>query len=147
LQRDFYYAFAEHKYPGVPQINLHTINEQPFAVNDISLQPIVVWHLTMKVFGYRIGNFTYITDANRIEDAEKEKIKGSETLVLNALRKEKHISHLTLDEAITLADELQIPNVYLTHISHQLGKHKEVSKSLPANVQLAYDGLVLSAWI
>ncbi|MFX5582990.1 MBL fold metallo-hydrolase, partial [Acinetobacter baumannii] len=89
----FYYAFAEHKYPGVPKINLHIINDEPFVINDIPFQPITVWHLKMKVFGYRIGNFTYITDANRIDEAEKEKVKGSEMLVLNALRKEKHISH------------------------------------------------------
>ncbi|MBA4196740.1 MAG: MBL fold metallo-hydrolase [Chitinophaga sp.] len=147
LKRDFYYAFAEHKYPGVPKINLHIINDEPFVINDIPFQPITVWHLKMKVFGYRIGNFTYITDANRIDEAEKEKVKGSEMLVLNALRKEKHISHFTLDEAIALADELQIPNVYLTHISHQLGKHKEVNKVLPSNIQLAYDGLTITTLI
>jgi len=147
LKNDFYYAFAEHKYPGVPQINLHVINEEAFVVNDIPFQPIIVWHLKMKVFGYRIGNFTYITDANRIEEAEKEKIKGSEILVLNALRKEKHISHFTLDEAIALADELQIPHVYLTHISHQLGKHEIINKILPPHIQLAYDGLTVAALV
>jgi len=147
LKRDYYYAFAEHKYPGVPQINLHIINEQQFQVNDIPFQPIIVWHLKMKVFGYRIGNFTYITDANKIDEAEKEKIKGSEILVLNALRKEKHLSHFTLNEAVALAEELQIPKVYFTHISHQLGKHEEINKQLPKHISLAYDGLSFTTHI
>jgi phosphoribosyl 1,2-cyclic phosphate phosphodiesterase len=95
----------------------------------------------MPVFGYRMGHFTYITDANRIDDIEKEKIKGSKVLVLNALRKEKHISHFTLKEAIDLALELKIPEVYFTHMSHQLGKHEDINKILPEHMQLAFDGL------
>jgi phosphoribosyl 1,2-cyclic phosphate phosphodiesterase len=97
----------------------------------------------MDVTGYRIGDFTYITDANYISDEEKQKIKGSKVLVLNALRKEKHLSHFTLQEAIDLAVELQVPTTYFTHISHQLGLHDEVSKELPAGMYLAYDGLVI----
>jgi phosphoribosyl 1,2-cyclic phosphate phosphodiesterase len=103
-----------------------------------------VWHHKMPVFGFRFGNFTYITDANRIEESVKEKIKGSHTIVLNALRNEHHISHFTLNEAIDLVHELQIPNAYFTHISHQLGKHDDVEKNLPQGIHLAYDGLVLT---
>ena len=98
----------------------------------------------MPVYGFRFGNFTYITDANRIDEDEKEKIKGSETVVINALRHKKHLSHYTLDEAIIIIDELQIPNAYFTHISHQLGKHDEINGKLTAGKALAYDGLQLS---
>ena len=97
----------------------------------------------MPVLGFRFGKFTYITDANRIEQQEKDKITGSDTLVVNALRKNAHISHFTLQEAIDLAEELKIPHAYFTHISHQLGKHEEVSGELPSNIHLAYDGLKL----
>jgi phosphoribosyl 1,2-cyclic phosphate phosphodiesterase len=141
LKRDYYYAFAENKYPGVPNIQLHTIQLNAFKIQDLHIQPILVWHLQMPVYGFRINNFTYITDANKIDEQEKEKIKGSEVLVLNALRKEKHISHFTLSEAVALAQELAIPKVYFTHISHQLGLHDAVNKELPNHIQLAYDGL------
>ncbi len=141
LQREFDYVFAEKKYPGIPKINLNIIDETPFSIGDIQVTPILVWHLNMPVFGYRMGNFTYITDANRIDEIEKEKIIGSKVLVLNALRKEKHISHFNLEEAINLALELKIPEVYFTHISHQLGKQQDVNPTLPKNMQLAYDGL------
>ena len=141
LKNEFYYIFAEHKYPGVPDINLHVIDEEPFLVGDIIVTPIKVWHLNMPVLGFRFGNFTYITDANRIETTEAEKIIGSEILVLNALRNEPHISHFTLQQAIDFAIELQIPQAYFTHISHQLGLHKEVTEMLPAGNALAYDGL------
>jgi len=98
----------------------------------------------MPVLGFRIGDFTYITDANRIEEVEKEKIKGSRILVLNALRKEKHLSHFTLQEAVDMVNELQIPEAYLTHVSHQLGKHATVNAELPKHIRLAYDGLVIN---
>lgn len=141
LRRDFYYAFSDTKYPGIPELNLNTINLDPFIVGDIPIIPILVWHLKMPVLGFRFGKFTYITDANRIEEGEKEKIKGSEILVLNALRKQKHISHFTLDQAIELAQELKTPSVYFTHISHQLGGHAEINAGLPEGMYLAYDGL------
>ena len=144
LKREFAYVFSDKRYPGVPEINLTTIDESPFEIGDMHVIPIVVWHYKMPVYGYRIGDFTYITDANRIEDNEKEKIKGSKVLVVNALRREPHISHFTLDEAIALTEELQIPQAYFTHVSHQLGKHADVEASLPAHVHLAYDGLVIN---
>jgi len=141
IVREFPYVFAEMKYPGIPDIRLNRIESDPFTVGDIGVQPVLVWHLKMPVLGFRFGNFTYITDANRIEAEEKEKIKGSEIIVLNALRHEKHISHYTLQEAIDLVRELEIPRAYFTHISHQLGFHAEVNHSLPEGMELAYDGL------
>ena len=140
IKREFAYAFSDKKYPGLPNLNLNTIDETPFMIGDIPVTPILVWHLKMPVLGFRFGRFTYITDANRIDEEEKEKIKGSEVMVLNALRKEKHISHFTLDEAISLVQELGVPNAYFTHISHQLGKHQVVSEQLPAGITLAWDG-------
>jgi phosphoribosyl 1,2-cyclic phosphate phosphodiesterase len=144
LRRDFYYAFADTKYPGIPELNLNTITLEPFMVGDIPIIPILVWHLKMPVLGFRFGKFTYITDANKIDEAEKNKIKGSDVLVLNALRKKKHISHFTLDEAVQLAIELNVPAAYFTHISHQLGLHTEIEKELPGHIHLAYDGLELN---
>jgi phosphoribosyl 1,2-cyclic phosphate phosphodiesterase len=143
LMREFAYAFADKKYPGVPNLELNTIVLEPFSIGDIAITPIEVWHMKMPVFGYRFGDFTYITDANRIEEREKEKIRGSKVLVLNALRKEKHISHYNLDEAIELVQELKIPTAYFTHISHQLGKQEEIEKRLPKGIHLGYDGLEL----
>ena len=144
IQRDFYYAFAEKKYPGIPELDLNIIKDASFTVHELHVIPILVKHLNMDVLGFRLGNFTYITDANYIDENEKNKIRGSEVLVLNALRKEKHLSHFTLQEAINLATELNIPKTYFTHISHQMGLHKDVSSSLPAGMFLAYDGLVIS---
>ncbi len=141
VRRDFYYAFSDTKYPGIPELNLNTISMEPFVVGDIPVVPILVWHLKMPVLGFRFGHFTYITDANRIDEAEKEKIRGSEILVLNALRKQKHISHFTLGEAIELVNELNIPLAYFTHLSHQMGKHEEVESELPDSMHLAYDRL------
>jgi phosphoribosyl 1,2-cyclic phosphate phosphodiesterase len=144
LRREFSYIFADNKYPGVPDIDLQLIEKSPFIIGDIPLIPVEVLHLKMPVLGFRIGKFTYITDANHIDAAELKKIEGSEVLVLNALRKEKHISHFNLDEAIAIAQQLKIPQTYFTHISHQLGKHTEVSKELPHGVALAYDGLQIN---
>jgi len=143
LRRDFYYAFSDTRYPGVPELNLHTIDADPFMVGDIPVQPMEVWHMRMPVHGFRFGNFTYITDANRIEEDQRRLIRGSEVLVLNALRKEKHISHFSLDEAVRVVADLQVGQAYFTHISHQLGQHQEVELELPDNMHLAYDGLQL----
>lgn len=145
IRTEFSYAFAENKYPGIPEINLVTINKEPFNINGLTITPIEVMHARMPVSGFRIKDFTYITDANFIAEKEKEKIIGSKILVLNALRNEAHVSHFTLPEAIVLADELKIEKVYFTHISHQLGRHADVSKLLPEGRFLAYDGLELEA--
>ena len=144
LRRDFYYAFSETRYPGIPELQLQTITESAFWVGDIPVQPIQVWHHRMPVLGFRFGHFTYITDANRIEEEEMQKIRGSRVLVLNALRKEEHLSHFTLSQAVSLIGQLEVPKGYLTHLSHQMGLHASVSDELPAGVELSYDGLELS---
>lgn len=141
LKREFAYIFSEEKYPGIPEIDLHTITDEPICINDIKLLPIDVIHYKMPVKGYRIRNFTYITDANYISETEKEKIRGSEIIVINALRKELHLSHFTFSEAINLMKELKPKKAYFTHISHQLGLHQDVSLELPDFIELAYDGL------
>lgn len=144
LRRDFYYAFADEKYPGVPQIELHTIGTEPFEAEGIPIIPIRVMHYKMPVLGFRFGDFTYITDANFISEEEKEKVRGSKVLVLNALRREDHISHFTLQQALDLIFELKPEKSYLTHISHRLGRHQDIGLELPDNVELAYDGLELN---
>ncbi len=144
IKREFAYVFADKKYPGIPELQLNTIGNSLFYVGDIPVLPVEVWHHKMPVLGFRFGDFTYITDANRIEEDEKEKIRGSKVIVLNALRHEKHISHYTLSEAIAEVQDLQIPQAYFTHISHQLGKHQEVNSSLPQGIELGWDGLEVS---
>ncbi len=141
LKRDFHYAFAKQKYPGVPQIHLNLIDNEPFEIEGIKIIPIQVWHHKMPVLGFRIGDFTYITDANRIDPEEFQKIRGSKKLVINALRKTDHISHFTLDEAVDIITELNADEAFITHISHQMGKHEVVTEELPGHINLAYDGL------
>ena len=141
LKKEFAYIFQDLKYPGVPKVELHELNSEPFKVNGVSIQPIEVLHLQLPVMGFRIKDFTYITDANHISDESKEKIHGSEVLVLNALQKSPHISHFNLEEALAMIGELKPGSAYLTHISHKMGLHAEVEKELPDNVFLAYDGL------
>ncbi|MES1217043.1 MAG: MBL fold metallo-hydrolase, partial [Bacteroidota bacterium] len=137
IRRDFFYAFSSIQYPGIPQLDMHTITLDPFVIGDIPVTPIMVWHLKMPVLGFRFGKFTYITDANRIDDAEKEKIRGSEILVINALRKQRHVSHYTLGEAIDLVNELKAPRAFFTQLSHQMGLHAEVEKELPDGMHIA----------
>jgi len=122
---------------------MHTITNKSFIVGDIPVTPVLVYHMQMPVLGFRFGKLTYITDANRIDDEEKQKIIGSETLIINALRKDAHMSHFNLQEAIDIADEMKIPHVYFTHISHQLGTYEEINSELKPGRQLAYDGLQL----
>ena len=141
LKQEFTYVFAEEKYPGVPEVSVHIIENKPFTVEGITFTPIDVLHHKLPVFGFRIGDLTYITDANFIPEEEKAKIKGTEVLVLNVLRYKKHISHYNVEEALELIEELSPKKTYFTHISHQLGLHEEVSKMLPGHVHLAYDGL------
>lgn len=143
LKREFSYIFTDYQYPGIPKINLKTIDPEPFTAAGIPLIPIEVLHYKLPVLGFRIHDFTYITDAKTISEAETEKIKGSKVLVINALQKEKHISHFTLAEAIVFAEKIGAEITYFTHIGHRLGKYQEVSADLPPNIQLAYDGLQL----
>lgn len=141
VRRVFNYAFHETKYPGVPTFDLRMIGREPFTIGDVQVIPIEVMHLHMPVLGFRIGGFTYITDAKTIVGPEKDKIRGTEVFVVNALRPKLHYSHFNLEEAIELAQEISPRQAYFTHISHWMGKHADVQ--LPSGVALAYDGLVV----
>ena len=143
LKREFSYVFAEMKYPGIPEVSLKTIDLKPFSIGNILFRPIEVMHYKLPVLGFRIGDFTYITDAKTIAEPEKQKIKGTKILVINALQIEKHISHFTFVEAIAFAKEIGAEKTYFTHISHRLGRHEAILGLLPKNITLAYDGLVL----
>ena len=143
LKQEFSYIFSTSTYPGIPKVELITLNGNPFEVREQTVVPIAVMHHQLPVYGFRFGDFTYITDANFISEGEKEKIKGSKVIVLNALQKEDHISHFTLDEAVEVMQELHPEKGYFTHISHRLGLHMDVSKELPDNIELAWDGLQL----
>lgn len=141
IRQDFSYAFEEDKYPGVPNINLHSLSGEPFNIRNLELIPIHAMHYKMPVLGFRCGDFSYLTDANYIKPGELDKMRGSKVIVLNALRKEKHISHFNLQEAIEILQELNPQQGYLTHISHQMGLHREVQAQLPERIFLAHDGL------
>ena len=143
LKVEFSYVFSDNPYPGVPQMRLHPLDGDAFFVKNVGVVPIKVQHYRLPILGFRIGDLTYITDANAIDSREKEKLLGTKVLVLNALRREAHISHFTLSEALALAAEIKPQATYLTHISHQMGRYQEVVKELPKNVFLAYDGLMV----
>lgn len=141
LHREFPYVFEKDKYPGVPMVKLHEIKDDPFQISDLTLIPINVSHYIMPVKGFRVNKLTYITDAKEIAPHELEKVKGSEVLILNALRKSEHISHFNLEEALDLIKQIAPKRAFLTHISHLMGKHDDVNLELPDNVEIAYDGL------
>lgn len=141
LKREFAYIFEDTKYFGLPQIDLHTVENEPFTIGKNEIIPIEVLHYKLPVLGYRIEDFTYITDAKTISEESFEKIKGSKILVINALQKEDHISHFTFDEAIDFAKIAGAETTYFTHMSHNLGLHAEIEKELPPGIHLAYDGL------
>ncbi|WP_395804342.1 MBL fold metallo-hydrolase [Daejeonella sp.] len=144
LRQEFHYVFSGNNYPGIPRLKLNDVSEgESFQAAGVDIMPISVMHYLLPVFGFRIGDFTYITDAKTISPEEKSKIKGSKILVINALQREKHISHFTLDEALEFAAEIGAERTYLTHISHKLGLHFDVAQILPAGVFMAYDGLEL----
>lgn len=144
IKNDFAYIFGPDNYPGLPRLDLCTITENSFSINDITITPLPVMHLHLPVLGFRIGDFSYITDANLIPEATYEKLKGTKTLVINALQKEPHISHFNLEQAIVTAKKINAEKTYFTHISHKMGLHSEVSKELPANIALAVDGLQIN---
>lgn len=141
LKKEYAYVFSEFQYPGIPKMRLNAIDDQSFMINGISILPLRVFHYRLPVLGFRIGNFAYITDANYIPEESKEKLYGVKYLVINALRKEKHISHFSLREAIDFIREISPKKAFITHIGHQMGCHAEVSKELPPEITLAYDGL------
>jgi phosphoribosyl 1,2-cyclic phosphate phosphodiesterase len=145
IKRDFYYAFEADKEAGLPEMQLLTIDPTAsFKIGDIELMPIQVMHRDMPVLGFRIGDFTYITDANYISEEAKAQIKGSKVLILNALRPQSHPTHFTLSEAIALTQSLDIPQTYFTHFSHQIGLHAIVEPSLPKGIGMSYDGMVIT---
>lgn len=143
LKNEFAYIFADTKYPGIPRVKLFEINTAPFSVLGMEVIPVRLMHYKLPVLGFRIGDFAYLTDLKTIPEEEKAKVRGAKVMVLSALRREDHVSHLTLDEAVALAEDLKPEVCYLTHLSHQMGKHAEVSQELPEYIQIAYDGLVL----
>ena len=143
LKREYAYVFAEYKYPGIPRMNLHFIENEVFTIQGIAFTPIRVMHHRLPVFGYRINDFAYITDANYISDIELQKLTGVKTLIINALRIKKHISHFNLHDALEVIEKLKPDQAYLTHISHQMGFHTDVKSIVPDNVHLAYDSLVI----
>lgn len=145
LKREFYYIFSDFKYPGIPLLNIHTLHKDlPFKIGDIEFIPIEALHYKLPVLGFRINDFVYLTDVKTIADEEFEKIKEAKFLVLNALQKENHISHLTFHEAIEIAVKAGAEHTFFTHISHRLGKYEDINKELPSNISLAYDGLEIN---
>lgn len=144
LTTEYAYAFEPHRYPGIPRLNLIPIESENFLIAKTSVTPLPVKHLNMPVLGFRIGDFSYITDANAIPESTLEKLKGTRVMVLNALQQEKHISHFNLSEAVAMAQQIGAERTYFTHISHKMGLHKAVGAGLPAGIQLAHDGLVIN---
>ncbi|NBW39249.1 MAG: MBL fold metallo-hydrolase [Cytophagia bacterium] len=144
LKVEYAYAFAEIKYPGIPRLLLNEINHQPFSINQVNITPLPVMHMKLPVLGFRIKNFSYITDANFIPDTTFELLKGTDVLVLNALQFDPHISHFNLEQAISIVEKIKPSKTYFTHISHKLDLHSVVERKLPHNISLAYDGLQIS---
>tara|TARA_Y100000741_G_scaffold83900_2_gene61681 strand:- start:241 stop:999 length:759 start_codon:yes stop_codon:yes gene_type:complete len=140
LKNDYSYIFSDFKYPGLPEVELNKVNKN-FYLDDIEIIPIKVKHHKLNILGYRIGNLTYITDAKTISDNQLKKINGSQILVINCLQIKEHLSHLNMEEVLNLIRKIEVKKVYLIHISHNLGLHDEINKSLPDNVELAYDNL------
>lgn len=143
IRNDYSYAFGPDQYPGVPQLVLNPLQPEPFEVKGVEVIPVKVRHMTLPIFGYRIRNFGYITDASFISETEKKKLKGVKVLVINALRREQHYSHFNLEQALAIIDEIKPERAYLTHVSHRLGKYVDVSQELPQNVFLGIDNQVI----
>lgn len=146
IRKDFDYAFGNDRYPGVPDMNLVTIDgDTPFKIKDIEITPIKGTHYKMPVLGFKIGGIAYLTDFNHIDEAEIEKIKGVDVFIINALRREHHISHFSLSEALHIRYLVQPERTYFTHVSHQMGRYAQIEKELPENTYFAYDGLVVES--
>ncbi len=141
VKKEYSYVFAEYQYPGIPKMRLNSISEYGFNIREIKLLPLRVFHYRLPVYGFRIGNFAYITDANYVPEETKGKLSGVKYLVINALRKEKHISHFSLREAIDFVREISPKKAFITHVSHQMGLYKKVARELPPEITMAYDGL------
>jgi phosphoribosyl 1,2-cyclic phosphate phosphodiesterase len=138
------YCFAEHRYPGVPAIQLHEIHKhESFTIGDLDIMPIEVMHHDLPILGYRIGPLAYITDMKTIDEGEFDYLQGIDTLIVNALRQKPHHSHQTLDEAVAFARRVGARQTWLIHSSHDIGRHAEVNASLPSDIQMAYDGQII----
>ena len=140
LRNEFPYVFSKQKYPGTPKVRINIIKNQSFKIKDTTIMPIEVKHFVMPVFGFRIKNFVYLTDVSSISDNEKEKMIGADLIILDALRKEEHVSHFNLKQALLLLEELKPKQALLTHISHYMGLNDDVNNELPDNIKLAFDG-------
>lgn len=147
IKRIFDYVFADYKYPGGPKMQLHLVENKPFKIDGIEFIPIRCYHNKLPVYGFRVGDLTYITDSNSIPNEELEKIKGTSILVINALRKEKHISHFNLEGALEIIRKIKPEKAFLTHLSHDFGKHLDIQNELPENIFVAFDGLKISSSI
>jgi phosphoribosyl 1,2-cyclic phosphate phosphodiesterase len=143
IRVEYSYAFSESAYPGVPRFNLHSVGDHPFKVGHTRIIPLELLHMKMEILGFRVGDFAYLTDTNYIPGGVMASLTDCEVIVLNALRREKHVSHYNLEEAISVLEFLRPKKAYLTHLSHLIGFHDEVEKSLPEFIRLAYDGLKL----
>lgn len=140
LRREFHYVFQENSYPGIPRVNLINFGNEPIQLpGSLELIPIRVMHYKMEVFGFRTGNFAYITDAKTVDEEEIAKLQGLDTLIINCLRKELHISHFNLDEALDFVAKVNPKQAYFTHISHMFGTHEEIERELPPNIGVAFD--------
>ena len=144
LRSIFNYVFEANKYPGIPQMELIDLDSRAFKIGSITVIPIRVYHYKLPVYGFRFGNFAYLTDFNLIEDNELEKLDGVKSLVICALRKSPHISHLNLSGALELIQRINPQTAYFTHMSHEIGKHSDLLKELPSNVEPGYDGLTFT---
>jgi phosphoribosyl 1,2-cyclic phosphate phosphodiesterase len=141
VRREFSYVFAEYQYPGIPRMRLNNICDFNFKIRDLEIIPIRLFHYRLPILGFRVGNFAYITDANYIPEESMEKLIGVKYLVINALRKEKHISHFSLMEALNHIREISPRKAFITHISHQMGRYADIAGEIPPGIMLAYDGL------
>ena len=144
LRLEFPYIFSGFNYPGIPKVEINIIENKPFNIEKTIIQPIEVLHYKLPVLGFRIKNFVYLTDVSEISAKEKEKMKGADLIILDALRKKDHISHFNLEQALALLEELKPKQALLTHISHYMGLHDNVNKDLPNHINLAYDGQVVT---
>ena len=143
IERNMPYCFGENKYPNVPTIHLHQIDENEFYIDDLKIQPIRVMHAKLPILGYRIGNLAYLTDVKTIAASSYEQLKNLDVLIINALRKSKHISHLSLEEALEIEKKIGAKKTYFTHISHDMGLHEVVNNMLPPQIQIAFDGMTI----
>ena len=145
LEKEYYYAFKDEKYPGAPEFDIRVIDSKPFCIKEVEVIPIRVYHNNLPIFGYRIGNFAYITDASLIPEQEYEKLKELNIFIINTVRRERHPAHFSLAEAIEAANKTAAKRSFITHLSHQIGLHKQLSLSLPVNIEAAYDGLTINS--